>query len=588
MSDQPGRPAQGPDADQGRRDQPHAGQQEPNGRPAQPVHPWQGAANPTRGVPAGPVTPPPAAQNGQAEPPHAAHGEQADPDSTAVHGRPAEPPHRAQHASPPRLAPRPLRRPPVDPSQSSVFGRPKGVTGSFDSNRRDLPVRGIEQTPPPPEALAQAFSRPPRSGERLQRAPGEEPMTPEPADEPALWNSGERDPWRDPAAAAMIGPPALVEEPEEKPDRTETGPLLSAREILFGRRVHPRGLAILAAVALLVGVAGGLLGRITAEEGNPLTNPDVTLAEVEQGKDRPKGTVAAVAQRVVPAVVSIEVRVGAQGGSGSGVVIDGNGYVVTNNHVISMAADTPNAQVSTVFHDGTRAPARIVGRDVKTDLAVIKVEVSNPTVAQLGSSDGLAVGDEVIAIGSPLGLAGTVTTGIVSSVHRPMRLAGEGTDTNAVIDAIQTDAAINPGNSGGALVDGNGAVVGINSAIRTLGAGGAGGSIGLGFAIPIDDVRRIAQELIRTGNVQHANLGVNAKSVSDGLADGAQVQNVQDGSAAAAAGIAEGDVIIKIGERKVASADDLIVAVDRHPVGERVPVTVVRQGRELVLAVTLK
>ncbi|PKW14463.1 S1C family serine protease [Saccharopolyspora spinosa] len=588
MSDQPGRPAQGSDADQGRRDQPHADQQEPNGRSAQPVHPWQGAANPTRGVPAGPASPPPAAQNGQAEPPHAAHGEQADPDSTAVHGRPSKPPHPAQHAYPPRLAPRPLRRPPVDPSQSSVFGRPKGVPGSFDSNRRDLPVRGIEQTLPPPEALAQAFSRPPRSGERLQRAPGEQPMTPEPADEPALWNSGERDPWRDPAAAAMIGPPALVEEPEKKPDSTETGPLLSAREVLFGRRVHPRALAILAAVALLVGVGGGLLGRITAEEGNPLTNPDVTLAEVEQGKDRPKGTVAAVAQRVVPAVVSIEVRVGAQGGSGSGVVIDGNGYVVTSNHVISMAADTPNAQVATVFHDGTRAPARIVGRDVKTDLAVIKVEVSNPTVAQLGSSDGLAVGDEVIAIGSPLGLAGTVTTGIVSSVHRPMRLAGEGTDTNAVIDAIQTDAAINPGNSGGALVDGNGAVVGINSAIRTLGAGGEGGSIGLGFAIPIDDVRRIAQELIRTGNVQHANLGVNAKSVSDGLADGAQVQNVQDGSAAATAGIAEGDVIVKIGERKVAGADELIVAVDRHPVGERVPVTVVRQGRELVLDVTLK
>ncbi|MEU5846469.1 S1C family serine protease [Saccharopolyspora shandongensis] len=552
MSDQ-GTPAQGPDADQQRRDQPEAGQQGPNGRPAQPVHPWQGAASPARGVPAAPDR------------------------ST-----------RNSQASPPRLAPRPLQRPAVDPSQSSTFGRPKGVAGSFDPNRRGVPTRGIEQGPPPPEALSKAFGRPQASGEKLQRAPGEQPMVAEPAEEPALWNSGESDPWRNPAAGAVIGPPALGEEPEEKAKSTETGPLLSAREVLLGRRVHPRALVILAVVALLIGLAGGLLGRITAEEGNPLTNPDVTLAEVEQGKDRPKGTVAAVAQRVVPAVVSIEVRVGAQGGSGSGVVIDGNGYVVTNNHVISMAADTPGALVSTVFHDGTRVPARIVGRDVKTDLAVIKVEVSNPTVAQLGRSDELAVGDEVIAIGSPLGLAGTVTTGIVSSVHRPMRLAGEGTDTNAVIDAIQTDAAINPGNSGGALVDGNGAVVGINSAIRTLGAGGEGGSIGLGFAIPIDDVRRIAEELIRAGNVQHADLGVNAKSVSDGLADGAQVQNVQDGSAAAAAGIAEGDVIIRVGERKVAGADELIVAVDRHQVGERVPVTVVRQGRELVLDVTLR
>ncbi|MGP4019220.1 trypsin-like peptidase domain-containing protein [Saccharopolyspora sp. 5N708] len=559
MSDQPRRPAQGFDADGGRPDQPEADRQDPTGRPAQPVHPWQGAARSTPGVPAE----------------HLTRGREA--------GNGAQP-----NAQPHRIAPRPLRRPPVDPAQTSVFGRPRGVTGSFDPNRRDLPSRGIEHAPPPTEALAQAFSRPPRSNDRLQRAPGEQPMTPGPADEPVLWNAGERDAWRDPAAGAMIGPPALAEEQQEKPDRSESGPLLSAREVLFGRRVHPRALAILAVLAVLLAVVGGFIGRITAEEGNPLTNPDVTLAEVEQGTQRPKGTVASVAQRVVPAVVSVEVRVGSQGGSGSGVVIDGNGYVVTNNHVVSMAADTPNAQVSTVFHDGTRAPARIVGRDVKTDLAVLKVEIANPTVAQLGDSDSLSVGDDVIAIGSPLGLAGTVTSGIVSSVHRPLRLAGEGTDTNAVIDAIQTDAAINPGNSGGALVDGNGAVVGINSAIRTLGSSGEGGSIGLGFAIPIDDVRRIAQELIRTGNVLHADLGVNTKSVSDGLADGAQVQNVQDGSAAAASGIAEGDVIIRVGDRKVGSADELVVAVDRHQVGERIPVTVVRQGRELVLDVTLK
>nr|WP_211902665.1 trypsin-like peptidase domain-containing protein [Saccharopolyspora erythraea] len=489
----------------------------------------------------------------------------------------------------PRLAPRPIQRPAIDPAQSAVFGRPKDVEGSFDPARPDAhAARGIEQTPPPPEALAKAFGRPEGSAELLQRAPGEQPPNAE-RDDPAFWDDkAERDPWRDPASAAVIGPPAVREDPAEKQADAEEGPLLSAREVLFGRRVSPRALGALAGVALLLSVAGGFIGRLTAEEGNPLTNPDVTLAEVEQGEDRPAGAVAAVAQRVVPAVVSVEVRVGAQGGAGSGVVIDGNGYVVTNNHVVSMAADTPGSQVSAVFHDGTRAQARIVGRDVKTDLAVLKVEVANPTVAQLGDSDRLAVGDDVIAIGSPLGLSGTVTTGIVSSVHRPVRLAGEGTDTNAVIDAIQTDAAINPGNSGGALVDGNGAVVGINSAIRTLGAGGEGGSIGLGFAIPIDDARRIAQELIRTGQVRHADLGVNAKSVSDGVADGAQVQNVQDGSAAAAAGIAEGDVIIRVGDRRVGSADELIVAVDRNPVGATVPVTVVRQGRELVLNAQLR
>ncbi|GAA2332402.1 trypsin-like peptidase domain-containing protein [Saccharopolyspora halophila] len=546
MSDQPGTPAPGPDADEPRREPPEPGQE--------PVHPWQGGAPAGRNVPAEQYAPAPKSDsNGH------------------------------------RLAPRPLRRPAADSAQQAAFGRPEGVTGSFSPNQDRLPTRGLTQAPPQAEALTQAFSRPAYSSERLQRAPGETPPDADSEDEEVLWGSDERDPWRNPAAGAVLGPPAVGEEQPNAAAATERAPLLSTREVLFGRRVHPKALAVLAVLALLIGIGGGFLGRITAEEGNPLVNPDVTLAEVKPGPGgRPHGEVAQVARSVVPAVVSVEVRVGGQGGSGSGVMIDGNGYVLTNNHVISMAADTPSAKVSTVFHDGTRAPARVVGRDVKTDLAVLKVEVSNPTVARLGDSDNLTVGDDVIAIGSPLGLAGTVTTGIVSSVDRPVRLAGEGTDTNAVIDAIQTDAAINPGNSGGALVDGNGAVVGINSAIRTLGQGGEGGSIGLGFAIPIDDARRIAQELIRTGKVEHADLGVNAKSVSDGLSDGAQVQNVQDGGAGAAGGIAEGDVIIKVGDREVGSADELIVAVDRHEVGQTVPVTVVRQGRELVLDVTLR
>lgn len=518
------------------------------------------------------------------------HSHGQSPDSAPDNGRASEGPG-TDPAS--RLAPRPIQRPGVDSEQASIFARPEGIRGSFDStnasdNETDhsRPEQDPPQQTPSHHALSQAFGRPAHGDEVLQRPPGEQ--QPQPAEADTFWNTrGDRDPWRNPSASAVIGPPAVTDEQEEVSRAPEPGPLLSARELLFGRRVRPRALATLAGVACVLAIIGGFIGRITAEEGNPLTNPDVTLAEAKPGADRPSGAVSQVAQRVVPAVVSVETHVGAQGGTGSGVVIDGNGYVVTNNHVVSMAADTPNARVSTVFHDGTRAPARIVGRDVNTDLAVLKVEVSNPTVVELGNSSNLAVGDDVIAVGSPLGLASTVTTGIVSSVHRPVRLAGEGTDTNAVIDAIQTDAAINPGNSGGALVDGNGAVVGVNSAIRTLGSGGQGGSIGLGFAIPIDDVRRIAEELIRTGQVRHADLGVNAKSVSDGMADGAQVRNVRDGSAAAAAGIAEGDVITRVGERKVSGADELIVAVDRHRVGTTVPVTFVRGGRELVLDVEL-
>lgn len=420
----------------------------------------------------------------------------------------------------------------------------------------------------------------------MQRAPAERGQSGAARGEEHFWTTGGyRDPWRDPAAGAALGPPARPEPDRTREPPSETGPRLSAREVLLGRRVRPRALAALGAVAVLLGLVGGFLGRITAEEGNPLTNPDVTLPRPEAGVHRPAGSVAGVAERVVPSVVSVETRVGAQGGTGSGVVIDGNGYVLTNNHVVSMAADTPTAKVSAVFQGGKRVPARVVGRDPKTDLAVIKVEVANPTVAPLGRSADLAVGDDVVAIGSPLGLANTVTTGIVSSLHRPVRLSGEGSDTNAVIDAVQTDAAINPGNSGGALVDGNGALVGINSAIRSE---GQGGSIGIGFAIPIDDARRVAEELIRTGHAQHADLGVNARSVNDGITDGAQVQNVKDGSVAAAAGIAEGDVITRVGGRDVGGADELVVAVNSHGNGEDLPVTVVRQGRELVLNARLR
>ena len=215
---------------------------------------------------------------------------------------------------------------------------------------------------------------------------------------------------------------------------------------------------------------------------------------------------------MLPAVVSIEVRSSAGSGTGSGVVIDRAGYVLTNNHVISAAAANRGSNLRALFSDQSAAEARVVGRDPKSDLAVLKVDKPGLTVAALGDSSKIAVGDPVIAIGSPLGLAGTVTSGIVSALNRPVRLGGggggSGSDTNAVINAIQTDAPINPGNSGGALVDGAGAVVGINSAIATLSSGqGQSGSIGVGFAIPINEARDIAQQLIRTGKVQHATLG---------------------------------------------------------------------------------
>jgi len=239
-----------------------------------------------------------------------------------------------------------------------------------------------------------------------------------------------------------------------------------------------------------------------------------------------------------------------------------------------------------VFTDGHRVEAKMVGRDPKTDLAVIKVEVANPTIVQLGNSDELQVGDAVIAIGSPLGLENTVTEGIVSALHRPVVAGGDNGETPVVYDGIQTDAAINRGNSGGALVDSTGALVGINSVIRT--AEGSTGSIGLGFAIPVNAMKRITESLIKSGSVKHADLGLNAKSVSAETAEGAQVVNVTDNGAAKKAGIVEGDVITKLGERQVRNAPELIVAVRQYEVGQTVPLVLARQGRELQIQVTLQ
>ena len=247
-------------------------------------------------------------------------------------------------------------------------------------------------------------------------------------------------------------------------------------------------------------------------------------------------------------------RVGQSGATGSGVVIDGeNGYIVTNNHVVSGADGVEGAEIRAVFSDGSGSAARIVGRDPASDIAVIKVEKPGLLTASLGSSDDVVVGDPVVAIGSPLGLAGTVTSGIVSALDRPVRLAGEGSDTNAVISAVQTDAPINPGNSGGALVDASGAVIGINTAIASTG----GGSIGLGFAIPIDTARDIAEQLISTGSAVHATLGVATRSVTDSARDGALVLNVEPGSAAANAGIREEDVVIAVDGEPVGSSEEL-------------------------------
>jgi len=462
--------------------------------------------------------------------------------------------------------PRPAAPAPVPEQVTAVFGRPDGVTGSFSPEAAPAD-RPQPQLADPDPVLAEAFARPAGSSEGLQRDPyatfGREDADPEPAD-----------PWRDPDSGAFLDGPALTDPQTEAP--TVAGPKLGLRELLFGGRVHWWALASLAMVALLVGLIGGLMGRWTAEAVPPL-NADTVSLNVDDSAASSDSPIAQVAKEFAPAVVMIEVRTAAGGGTGSGFVIDKLGYIVTNNHVVSMAATDKSAKLEVVFSDHHRVPARVVGRDPKTDLAVVKVDdVENLKVAEFGSSSKLEIGQQVIAFGAPLGLDRTVTTGIVSAMGRavPLRPDAE-SDTDTVVDAIQTDAAINPGNSGGPLVDGQGRVVGVNTAI----ASGAGGSIGLGFAIPSDEAVPVVERLIKDGKINHPQIGITADTVRNDKVYGARIKDVVAGGPGAAAGLKENDVITGFDGRTIEGADELTVAVRTSKIGKQVKITYWRDGR---------
>ncbi|MGV7972658.1 peptidase S1 [Mycobacterium kansasii] len=293
----------------------------------------------------------------------------------------------------------------------------------------------------------------------------------------------------------------------------------------------------------------------------------------------PAGSVEQVAAKVVPSVVMLETDLGRASEEGSGIILSSDGLILTNNHVVAAAAKPPAGapppKTTVTFSDGRTAPFTVVGADPTSDIAVIKVQgVSGLTPISLGSSSDLRVGQPVLAIGSPLGLAGTVTTGIVSALNRPVSTTGESGNQNTVLDAIQTDAAINPGNSGGALVNMSGQLVGVNSAIATLGADSGdaqSGSIGLGFAIPVDQAKRIADELISTGKATHASLGVQV--TTDKGIPGAKVVEVVQGGAAATAGVPKGVVVTKVDDRPINSADALVAAVRSKAPGDKVALT---------------
>ena len=350
------------------------------------------------------------------------------------------------------------------------------------------------------------------------------------------------------------------------------------------------GMAVVVATSLLAGALGAGLGAgaviATDDDGATGSSSSASAAGNVSTAALPDGSVSKVAAKVLPSVVSIQFTGTAGSGSGSGVVIDESGLILTNNHVVEEAADGGSLTVS--FPNGTSAAAEIVGRDPSADLAVIRVDgVDNLVAAKLGDSDSLQVGESVIAIGSPLGLNGTVTTGIVSALNRPV-LPGSSAGDESVLNAIQTDAAINPGNSGGALVNLDGELVGINSAIATLGAstGGQSGSIGLGFAIPVNQAKWISEQLIANGTVEHARLGVTVENATGDVL-GAQIGTVESGSAADKAGLAEGDVVTEFGDQSIDSADALVAAVRSAEPSTQVTVTYVRDGQTKTVEVEL-
>lgn len=337
-------------------------------------------------------------------------------------------------------------------------------------------------------------------------------------------------------------------------------------------------------IAVLAGGLGGFLG-VNAAGGSLFRNVNLvsSISTIERAPD----SVAGIAQRVLPSVVSISSRGSLGAETGSGFIINSSGYIVTNNHVISDAA-TSGSRIQVSLYDGSDYTAEIIGRDASFDLAVLKINAVGLRALQFGDSDKIAVGDSVIAIGSPLGLSGTVTTGIISAKDRAVTV-GDSTTESSFINALQTDAAVNPGNSGGPLVDATGAVIGVNSAIASLGTSAQTGSIGLGFAIPINQARKIADQLITTGVVTYPVIGVSLNMNFAG--PGAQISTAGNGILAGGpaqkAGLKSGDVIIEFEGKAIDSPEELIVSVRSKNVGDRVSLAFLRDSVEKRVTLTL-
>lgn len=452
---------------------------------------------------------------------------------------------------------------PTAPRQSMPEGAEQ--PGQFTHRYPDLPHAGSTAPPSPPEPPMETANswRPdpsfgaPESSEHA--AFGHEPTTTLPPGMPPT----------DPPSA----PPATA--PERRPGRLFAGAL---------------ALVLLAGGA---GFAGGALSNGLSSDSTTTTSSTGTSTgtalDNTSSTSIPAGTVEQVAETVLPSVVQINFRTATESGSGTGVILSEDGQILTNNHVIEAAAETGTITVS--FSDGTNTTATVLGQDVATDVAVIQAAgVSGLTPATLGVSSELRVGQEVVAIGSPFGLESTVTQGIVSALNRPVSPGEQSSNSTTLttFPAIQTDAAINPGNSGGPLVNLAGEVIGINSAIRS--SGYDGGSIGLGFAIPIDLARNVATQILNGDTVEHARIGVRVESATDAemtIGIGARVSSVDPGGAGEAAGLQAGDIVTAIDGHAIANNEALIATIRGYQPGDDVDLTVLRGEERLTLDVTL-
>ena len=352
-------------------------------------------------------------------------------------------------------------------------------------------------------------------------------------------------------------PPQQVRVGTREPEQRKAGGLIAGVTVL----------------ALIVGGAAGSVGGYLVADANkgaggPVTNSLDTAPTASNSSNPAPGTVEGVAAKLLPSLVELQVRGQTGAGEGSGFVISSDGLIVTNNHVVADAAD--GGDIVAVFQNGTTAKATIVGRDPTSDVAVVRAQGQTGLhPVTFGRSDDLKVGQGVVAFGSPFELSGTVTSGIVSSLHRPTRAGGDDGSQQTVMDAIQTDAAINPGNSGGPLVNMQGQVIGINSAIYTPSGSGQqqGGSVGIGFAIPIDQARRTANEIVKTGKATQTVLGV---TVTDASTGGASIRDVTANGPGAKAGLTGGDVVVQMDDRKIDTSDALVAAVRSHAPGDKV------------------